>query len=198
LIQEFELIAQAVQNNAPAVINEIHSTEAQQRRLVKRYAPPDFTGGIAVTGPVTKEHLEAFGARLGLAMHFERTGRIVPTGGAALAIVASNIDLLDGLIPDAFLSALPPPSTLQQGKKNVSNQFRYATGVVDGGEVTGTFASFNFAFGVVVAVYEDRYQLEGRSYPAGIKRYRPGNLRAFLPKMYSLSARFIIGGPPPT
>jgi hypothetical protein len=77
-------------------------------------------------GPLVSRHLDIFGCKLGLAMHWEFTRQIVPLSGGVVVRYVSNVQAMQGKVPTEFLKLLPGPQTLRQGSWDVANQFRFS------------------------------------------------------------------------
>jgi hypothetical protein len=70
-----------LKNNLPGVLQEMYVGRAGQKLASKRVRPPDSGGFLRLDGPLATKHLDIFGSKLGLAMHFEATGNALPRNG---------------------------------------------------------------------------------------------------------------------
>lgn len=124
---EIRKLMQAVGNNVPGVLKEMTigpAGEVTARRISE--------GGIVwVDGPLITEHMGVFAAKLGFSTHFEAFGSPVPPEGGVLPFWFSNIQAMKGEIPEGFTKYIPELKTLQQGKMEAGEQFRYAWTVTD-------------------------------------------------------------------
>ena len=107
------------------------------------------------SGPIVSGAMEIFGCKLALAMHYATTGQIIPPEGAIAATWYSNLQAFQGELPVEFLQLLGPGRTLTQGKFEVSRQFRVASVVGENGRLSGHFAVFREAFGIVMFAAAD-------------------------------------------
>lgn len=144
-------IIRAVGNNVPGLLTEMMPGRAAEKLERKRNNLPNDVH-LFRAGSILTRHILTFAAKLGFALHYEANGVCLPAVGGALVMWFSNLQALNGQIPQDLFNLLPSPSTLQQGKESVADQFAcsYATGA---GDHMLYFASFNnsFAFGGVTA-----------------------------------------------
>jgi hypothetical protein len=172
-VQAWGKLLQETDSNNPGLIKELH---ASQRQLNDARRIPNFEnhGAFNVSGPIVQNSIHAFGAKLGLALHYHHTNRIVPLDGVVAVDWYSNHDRLTGRFPDKLLSMLGEPQTLKQGRFTVGDQFQFASAIADTGRLAAYFSTFNFAFATLSIVAENRSLL-----PAGNPSfiYSPGFLR---------------------
>ena len=117
-----------------------------------------------------------FSVKLGQALHFEVTKRIVPlTGGIAIRWY-SNADQLRGKLPQDFLAMMPPGQSLRQGSFAVEDQFEYSSWVSEDGGIGAHFASFGFSFAVLALISMDRQQLERGGIVEAKNLFVPGEI----------------------
>lgn len=127
-------------------------------------------------GPDSGLHrvMDAFGARMGLAMYRLVLGQPAPSGARIAARWDTNAGLDSDETLNEFLKALGGARTLVQGSKHVADQFRYWTATVpDEPKLFGCVAVFREAFGVISFV--DARDGE----PAFPAMYEPGFLKGF-------------------
>lgn len=115
---------------------------------------PGAAGVMNAGGPILNRAMQEFGAKLGLALHYHETGRIVPPHGAVFVRWYSNVDLVEGKIPDAVTNIHGVPYTLRQGKKHVEPQFTYSIKCIDDRSKSLSYCTFRLSFAIVVAVEE--------------------------------------------
>lgn len=119
--------------------------------------------------------MNGFAARLGLALFYHTTGRIVPKETPIIARWYSNYELAAGLAPEDVVTAMGAPRTLQMGRQHVFPQFRYwAAQASDNPDYFGAFAVFRESFATFAGIRPDD---DGISpFPDAL---RPGFLRDF-------------------
>ncbi len=183
---EFKKYLVAVRNNIPGLLEEMMVPRASEKLARRRLnlSESDDGGFLRLDGPIALTHLEVFAARLGLATHFEATGRPVSASGAVFVRVFSNVDLLEGRVPEEVFDILPPPTTLAAGRKTVIEQFKFATRAADTGGMSMSFAIFRQSFAVLAFTTNDLNALGKR--PSGAKAYRPGALGLVLQSNYRI------------
>lgn len=149
----------AVGRDIPGLLEEMFVGEIGQR-MARRDHGLTSGGVLNWGGPLVKRHMQAFGLRLGLALHFHETNLIVPPAGGVAVRFYSNLDLFKGDVPEELFEVLPAPRTLRQGSFNVDEQFRYGTVPTSSDISTMSFASFRLSFAVLAFTTADRSTLE--------------------------------------
>jgi hypothetical protein len=124
-------------------------------------SPPKVTtaggrGVLKTDGPLVSSHMRTFATKLGFALFYEVTRKIVPMAGGVAARWYSNVDRFDGTFPQSVFDVLLPPETLRQGKFNVSDQFSYQWCITEGDRAVLFFASFRHSFAVLAFAATDR------------------------------------------
>jgi hypothetical protein len=164
-----------VANNHPGLLVEMYPG-ARQRLAIEKPGLGTFEGnGIHADGPLLTAAMNRFAGKLGLALHYHEAGRPVPSGGAVAVRWFSNVEAVQGGIPESLFELVGPPRTLRQGKFHVDDQFKFGSRASDDGALSAHFASFRFSFATVAFVAEDAADL--RSAPLG-NRFEPGFLPA--------------------
>lgn len=146
--QELQKLMMAINNNVPGVLEEMEVRKAKAKFSAAKY---DLQQGgfLQLGGPIATAHLDAFAAKLGFAFHFLATNKPVPISGGVVASIKSNLDAIDGKIPDELFQFLGPAKTLIQGKFNTADQFLYSVRPTDDGGMSMAFASFRRSFSVI-------------------------------------------------
>jgi hypothetical protein len=103
--------------------------------------------------------MEIFSVKLGFALNYEVTKRIVPPEGGVAVRWFSNIDAMEGKIPATMFDLLMPPETLKQGHFNVSEQFSYAWRLTDDNSMGLFFAWFRMSFAITCLVAKSRSRI---------------------------------------
>src|SRR5262249_2041266 len=124
---DLERLLRGVRNNIPGLLEEMQVGGAGQA-LVHPNIPsmPGGAGILRVDGPILRKHIHVFGAKLGLALHFEAHGLPVPPAGGVQPMFFTNVSALRGELPTEIIKLLPAPRTLKQGKREVADQFQYS------------------------------------------------------------------------
>lgn len=188
--KELRRLLSAAKNNVPGLLEEMMPPTAQTKLARQRYGLGSDDGGfLTIGGPLATAHLEGFGARLGLAMHFEATSKILGKEGGVFVRIFSNVDLMEGKVPPEIFEFLEP-STLMQGRKSVADQFRYGVRETDNGLATMSFASFRRSFAVLATTTTNLERFEDGQIPDVATPYRPGALQSRPLAKFSASAAF--------
>jgi hypothetical protein len=141
-------VLQAVANN-PGLIEEMMMSPAEE---VVAKVPVGCA--LRANGSILNSHILTFGAKLGLALHFELHKRSVPISGGVLPIWFSNVQAARGEIPANLLLMLPAPRTMTQGKQHVRDQFQYSWTTDQ--RHTLVYAVFRRSFAIAAFTADDR------------------------------------------
>lgn len=161
---------QAIANNIPGLLQEMMLPDAEQA------AAKTPTGrALRANGPILTSHILTFGAKLGLALHFELHKRPVPISGGVLPIWFSNVQAIRGEIPTNLLAMLPAPRTMTQGRKNVRDQFQYSW-ATDESDHTLLYAVFRQSFAIAATTADDRTKFLDK-YRDHLRVFAPGEVR---------------------
>jgi hypothetical protein len=71
-----------------------HAEQTFARQLM-----PAGAGVLRVNGPILQKHIGVFGAKLGLALHYEAHGSPAPAGGGVQPMLFTNVSALRGELP---------------------------------------------------------------------------------------------------
>jgi hypothetical protein len=145
----------AIANNIPELLREMDTGRAGEKLARKQHNLPDSVYPLRADGPILSRHVFEFAAKLGFALHYDLTGAPIPNGGGVQVMWFSNVQALNGQIPSVFFDMLPSPSTLEQGKKSVADQFKYSYAPAEEGHML-YFATFNRSFAVAGVTALDR------------------------------------------
>jgi hypothetical protein len=161
---ELRRLLSGVANNIPGLLEEMQVGRAGQK-FFHRDTPsvPAGAAVLRVNGPIVKKHIGIFGAKLGLALHYEAHGLPVPPSGGVQPMFFTNVNDLRGEIPTEVVELLPPPRTLKQGKREVSAQFRYSWGLTEEGRHSFFFAVFRYSFAIAAVTAVDRSEFLERN-----------------------------------
>ena len=154
---EFKKLLIAASNNAPGLLEEMHVGRGGQK-IAKSEIPnmPSGTGVLRANGPILRGHMEVFGAKLGLALHFELHGSPVPPAGGVLPLYFTNVNAARGELPIEVIELLPEKRTLAQGAKHVQNQFEYSYVTTTEAKHSVFYAVFRQSFAILACTALDR------------------------------------------
>jgi hypothetical protein len=165
----------ALSNNVPQVMSEMDIGRAGVKLARKQNNIAADAHPLRADGPLLAAHMETFAAKLGFALHYEVRGAPVPASGGVEPMWFSNLQAINGEIPDILFEMLRSPLTLRQGAKNAGSQFLYSYATGESDHVL-YFASFNLSFAVGGTTALDRsIYLENRGDKFPI--FRPGQFR---------------------
>lgn len=126
-----------LQRSLPEVAEELLNVSARQRRSIAKLAAAfDEDYDCLNVGDKTHAHLQAFGAKLALALHYWEKRRAVPETSGVIVRVWTYANKLEGdeVLSSILIALLGPEKTLFQGTKHVLDQFSYAGASADTGD----------------------------------------------------------------
>lgn len=113
----------ALSLNAPNAVNDIFNKGHEAYRINKYGTYSQFyiadLSGISVS-----TYLDVFSAKLGLALFYEHTGRIIPDDGFVFSFWMTNKEAAK-TNADAMFNILPDFATLENGRNTAESQFGY-------------------------------------------------------------------------
>lgn len=175
--EELKKLLKAVSNNVPGLLEEMMADEQEQLRAqVEIPNMPPGSSILRANGPVLSRHMRTFGAKLGLALHFEAHGSFVPQEGGVQPMYLTNVNAAKGELPTQIIDLLPSPKTLQQGARDVRVQFTYSYLLTEERRHSVFYAVFRQSFAIAAITALDRHEFLMRNadrYPVTI----PGDFR---------------------
>ena len=145
--QHFEERVRAMVNNHPEILLEAKPT-IRQLREAARYSNEkgEPHRALDVRGPLISRMIRLFGAKLGLALHYELKGRALPPNGKVAVMWWTNHNALEEEIPPYVFKHLPEIRTLGKGKRMSDRFFAYNSGGTMDGDSSVHWATFGDAF----------------------------------------------------
>lgn len=124
-IAAVERFLRSLRFKAPGLADElVRSRNTRPRWLWSPSGLLRETNELDADGPILKQHLDVFSAKLGMALYREHTGHALPETGAVFTTWFLNAGLTrEGV--ETMLSIMPSHSSLRQGTKTVTEQFAY-------------------------------------------------------------------------
>lgn len=176
---ELKKLLRETENNVPGLLQEMHISDAEAA-LTQADLPQPVSGSfLRANGPLVSAHMQTFATKLGFALYYEATRKVVPGAGAVTARWFSNVERLNGTFPETVFDILLPPQTLRQGKINVADQFLYQWRMTDDDSMAMFLASFRQSFAVLAFAVADRSKLDiDTEHPMRI--VTPRNIKTFL------------------
>ncbi len=172
--RELKKILRAVNKNRPGLLEEMMPSPRQQQEFqsLRGLTGINCGGVLNASGPLLNESLGIFAAKMGLALHYHVTKRIVPDKGGILIRIYSNHDAFVGQIPPDIFNVIGKPDTLKMGKWEVSDQFSFAFGHTPDAQMAAYYCTFRLSFALIAWVCMD-----ASKFPEDIKIYKPGFLK---------------------
>lgn len=172
-------VMKSIANNFPELLHELNanSHDINSIELPESLQLEDGGGLIYADGPIVQNAIREIGAKIGLALHYERTGRIVPLSGGVCTILTTNLQAMTQGLSQEILHFFPHEKTLIQGKNNVSDQFTYATLQDERPDITAHWVTFRQAMALEIFVVEDLDSLLAQGIFKEEHFVRPGWLR---------------------
>jgi len=124
--QELARLISSLNAHAPGVREELVAPGKSQRQWLRRPGSGllQETVKIHADGPRLHAYLSIYGAKLAMALYREHVGVALPSDGAVWCQFALNAGMTQEILNER-IKILPVQETLQQGKKNVGDQFSY-------------------------------------------------------------------------
>lgn len=154
---EMKNIFSAVNNNIPGLLQEMYLSREQQSAGGWR---EEDGGLLRANGPLVSSHMQTFAFKVGFSLYYELTKKVLPKTGGIAARWFSNFDRLDGAFPQSVFEHLLPPTTLRQGKFEVSDQFEYQWRHAEDEGMAMFLATFRRSFAVLAFAAVDRSLLD--------------------------------------
>ncbi|MCL6286008.1 hypothetical protein M3P21_21055 [Ruegeria sp. 2012CJ41-6] len=174
--------------NHPDALEEMQPSISQSRRARKiTDHDGNHAGALNLTGPIVSEAMLLYGAKLGLALHWETTGEVLPPSGKVGVIWFSNENAILDEVPQHLFELLPQGKQLRQGTKVSKYPFEYQSAKANDAVTTAHWATFSGAFMYYLFVSES---MDFSVLPEE-NIHRPGCLRS--PKPHSTRVGWSIG-----
>jgi hypothetical protein len=151
--EEIEKLMQGVANNFPGLLPAMLPTpemEAESRAKIKRAGATGHL--LSLADPRIVDALHVFGAKIGMALQYHVTSKILPIEGAVTVRFFTNVNALAGEIPKDLLDLFNSPKTLRQGTKEVGSQFQYESRADPEKNIGLHWATFRFSFAILAAI----------------------------------------------
>jgi hypothetical protein len=158
---EVEGIYEAVSNNYPDVLIEMMPTPDQTARYQARPWANEMiqtgkaAGALSLNGPLVNACAAAFARKLLSALHYKEFGKIIPREGGIGWGWYSNVDKLDGKLPEDLLGVLKGKALTKRTNRDLSSQFSYTFDSGTDTNLAAYYVTFRFAFAVVGIVAAD-------------------------------------------
>lgn len=143
-----------VLRNVPPVRDELARGFAAKEAIPDDILASVGADVIVMDFGVRRAILEAFGARVGLALHYQLTGKIVGEEGGVWVRAFTNIQNMRGeALPTELDGRLGPTLALMQKGLRAEEDFQVAQRALDDYGGTAAFASFRQSFAFLSVVY---------------------------------------------
>lgn len=160
--EEFERSLKAVYSRHPELIDAMKGTTANDvRRFLQRSnlkLPPGLSTAdlhvVKLPSSIDKI-VRKFSQRLGRALHYKHTRRIVPVDGVVRVNWFTNASLVTNKFPHPVFSRLTKQPKLERATVNLSEQFSYRYEVSVAGDLGMYGCAFGRSFYVVCIVVFD-------------------------------------------
>ncbi|MBY6136297.1 hypothetical protein KUV61_10705 [Nocardioides marinus] len=99
-------------------------------------------GAMNLQGPIVSQALLLYGAKLALALHWKKTGLILPSHARIGVICFSNEQLFNGGRPSDLFDHLPEGQELRKGKNKSRHSFLFSSAKAEDSGATAHWAVF--------------------------------------------------------
>ncbi|WP_162917324.1 hypothetical protein [Dongia deserti] len=176
LENEQDAIFRHVNNNIPGLLEELQPNVRQKVlfNAQRSQMPRGAAGVLNVGGPILNDAMMRFGAKLGMALFYHDLGKILPPDGAVFVRWYSNYDAFTDGLPTEVLSLMGQPSSLEQGRWTVANQFQFGRVIPLERTMAAHMVTFRQSFGILTFAAEHHWHMD-RAPQDHV--FRPGCLR---------------------
>lgn len=151
-----------IRNNHPGLLESMNLSTREKRQFMRErgirpvydYTPSKFPI-IGLDNPLIHESIKLVGSKLGAALHYQHTRKIIPQTGRLFITWRSNIQIHEKGLPEKFLNVLGPPNTLKQGTFEVSEQFSYRYACSENNQITCFIALFHSQAAIIGIVHSN-------------------------------------------
>jgi len=182
-LKEFRKLLAGISNNQRDLFLELKPTANETKRFLRKRGlnlPPGMTADeyplLSLKGPIVKASVKEFARKLFLALHYKKTGKIVPHAGGLMYRWWSNIQVSEGKFPKEIFDLVNRFPNVKRGRHNFIDQFAYRYGASDEGELGAYAVRFRASFVMVGIVACDEPILRGADVDAEILKPFPARL----------------------
>jgi len=107
---------------------------------------------LSLNHPEVHEAVEIFGRKLACALHYYETGFIIPRTGAIHVRWYSNVQLVEGAVPEPLHEINKLHRALTRSNRTLNNQFSYAAAISEQKDAAIYLATFRRSFALQMSV----------------------------------------------
>lgn len=174
---EWDKVMNEVERVAPGLLKEmwVPRQEMEAMLQVAKVNDPELAA-FKANGPILSGHMQAFAAKVGFALHYEATGKVVPEHGRVQVRWFTSGEIAGDQLPESLLGGIGPVKLLEQGRITSQLSFEYGWGEFANNDLIKLYyAKVRQAFVVAAFVVEDATNLPFRE--GELATFAPGNLR---------------------
>jgi hypothetical protein len=155
-----------LKDKRPALVNglrELSRNQIRKELALRGLTHSDFPGGEVFMLQMPDELTEApkrYAEKLGKALYYRHTDRILPTRGWVQTKVSTNAEFLSPRFFWGALEILAGIPLLTRSGHSLADQFVYRYGVAAKGQATGFAVRFRQSMVMTITVFEDREAAE--------------------------------------
>jgi hypothetical protein len=174
---EWERLMRKVERAAPGLMNEMHiPPERQSVGLAFHGIQDPNVRLLGANGPLVSAHMQAFAAKVGFALHYQFSRKIVPESGRVQVRWFTNEEMMNNKVPVSLYSSIGSPRIMEQGKITSKDMFEYGHSIyANRAEINLYFCRLRSAFEVAAFVVDDVVNLPFRD--GELATFAPGDLQ---------------------
>ena len=168
----------SIDYNYPGLLKQMKPSSRQARKAAKQYGlkkPQNISYQelplLSMESPIIDEAVTIFGVKLILALYYKHLDKALPTSGGIALKWFTNLQVLNGEIPEEFFSQLAGLSDTQRCNTNLQDQFFYHYAISEK-RGAGFIAVFRMSFVIVGIVKKNVSELNVND---RLKMYKPLN-----------------------
>jgi hypothetical protein len=170
-----------LRRNYPRVFANLLPSREKLARFLRDHGPPtDPVSGepshrlLSLDHPEVHDAVNLFGTKLACALHYHETGMIVPRSGAVDIRWYSNMQLVDGAVPDAVIKINGMGHRrLARARRELNRQFTYGAVITETKDAGIYIATFRRSFALQMVVVCDRDAYPDLDYDVMGTPYQP-------------------------
>ena len=170
---EWSKLFREVDRVAPGLHLEMHIPQKQlEIRLLSMGIFDPNVAAFRANGPILSAYMQAFAAKVGFALHYEFTNKLVPNGGRVQVRWFTSEEMAYAKVPISLYDSVGTPLAMRQGKLSSKGVFEYGAGTYENEpKINLYFAKFRAGFEVAAFVVDE----------ACDKPFEEGELATFSP-----------------
>lgn len=167
-LKEFEKAKNSFARQLPELAASLQvQNRVQSRRILKEFGQPQWHPQYGLRYALmipekAMDHVNAFGSKLGKALHYKHTERILPVNGTVKVRSFTNAEI-PHVNEELFHRLLGGKAEISRNNQDLSEQFKYIYATTEDKKASVFYVQFGFdALNIMIMVYEDENDSIGK------------------------------------